>query len=92
MKTRIATDIAQSEDDHSIETKRRHAVQGTCFSGYIDMLDVHLPVVVSARNADKREPPAHSTFRALQSAPLARLAANGTEHAHVRAVAILGYN
>jgi hypothetical protein len=33
-----------------------------------------------------------STYRALQALPLARLAANSNEHAHVRAVAILGYN
>jgi hypothetical protein len=48
-----------------------------------------------ARNdvkAVKHERDAHSACRALQVAPLARLAANGAEHAHVRAVAILGYN
>ena len=44
------------------------------------------------QNAEARGPEAHSTFRALQALPLARLAANGTDHAHVRAVAILGYN
>jgi len=45
-----------------------------------------------ARNAVKHEQDAHSACRALQVAPLARLASNGAEHAHVRAVAILGYN
>jgi len=44
------------------------------------------------RNPDSRGRDSHSTFRALQALPLARLAANGTDHAHVRAVAILGYN
>ena len=44
------------------------------------------------RNSDSRGRDSHSTFRALQALPLARLAANGTDHAHVRAVAILGYN
>jgi hypothetical protein len=45
-----------------------------------------------AQNTDMRGRDLHSTFRALQSSPLVRLASNGTEHAHVRAVAILGYN
>lgn len=31
-------------------------------------------------------------FRALQTPPLSRLASNGTEQAHVRTSAILGYN
>ncbi|BCG01411.1 hypothetical protein PPGU19_059790 (plasmid) [Paraburkholderia sp. PGU19] len=44
------------------------------------------------QNASARVRDPHSTFRALQALPLARLAANGTDHAHVRAVAILGYN
>ncbi|MFP3550350.1 hypothetical protein SB861_06505 [Paraburkholderia sp. SIMBA_049] len=44
------------------------------------------------QNASARGSDPHSTFRALQVLPLARLAANGTDHAHVRAVAILGYN
>ena len=46
----------------------------------------------SPQNPDARVRDSHSTFRALQVLPLARLAANGTDHAHVRAVAILGYN
>ncbi len=46
----------------------------------------------TARHAAEPERQRLSTFRALQTVPLARLAANGTEHAHVRAVAILGYN
>ncbi|CAB3724644.1 hypothetical protein R8871_05183 [Paraburkholderia graminis C4D1M] len=33
-----------------------------------------------------------SMFRAFQTAPLSRLASNGTEQAHVRTSAILGYN
>ncbi|MEM5344980.1 hypothetical protein [Paraburkholderia azotifigens] len=52
----------------------------------------------AARRARPTEQPAmrsrdhHSMYRALQALPLARLAANGNEHAHVRPVAILGYN
>jgi hypothetical protein len=41
---------------------------------------------------DARWRASRSAFRALQALPLSRLASNGTEHAHVRAVAILGYN
>ncbi|CAD6555148.1 hypothetical protein ACFQ3P_26880 [Paraburkholderia sabiae] len=42
------------------------------------------------RATRSRDP--RSMYRALQTLPLARLATNGNEHAHVRAVAILGYN
>ncbi|SDD72235.1 hypothetical protein [Paraburkholderia lycopersici] len=34
----------------------------------------------------------NSTYRALQTSPLSRLASNGNEQAHVRTSAILGYN
>jgi hypothetical protein len=33
-----------------------------------------------------------SAYRAMHQPPLSMLASNGTEHAHVRTVAILGYN
>jgi len=33
-----------------------------------------------------------SVYRAMQRPPLSALAANDNDHAHVRAVAILGYN
>ncbi|WP_035512873.1 hypothetical protein [Paraburkholderia nodosa] len=39
-----------------------------------------------------RAPAPHSTYRALQTSPLSRLASNGNEQAHVRTCAILGYN
>jgi hypothetical protein len=42
------------------------------------------------RNARTGAP--HSAWRAMQSAPLSVLASNESEHAHVLAVAILGYN
>ncbi|MFM0117611.1 hypothetical protein P0D73_02085 [Paraburkholderia sp. RL18-101-BIB-B] len=42
------------------------------------------------RNARAGAP--HSAWRAMQSAPLSVLASNESEHAHVLAVAILGYN
>jgi hypothetical protein len=40
-------------------------------------------------SAGSRQP---SVYRAMHQPPLSVLASNGTEHAHVRTVAILGYN
>jgi hypothetical protein len=47
---------------------------------------------VAARAGSAHGVRTSSVYRALQRPPLSGLASNGNDHAHVRAVAILGYN
>jgi hypothetical protein len=47
---------------------------------------------VAARAGGAQGVRTSSVYRALQRPPLSGLASNGNDHAHVRAVAILGYN
>ncbi len=47
---------------------------------------------VSSLPANAKSGPDCSAWRAMQKPPLSVLASNSSEHAHVLAVAILGYN
>ena len=46
MKALTGNDVAISEDEQSIETKRHNAIKGAFLSEFIDMFDIYLPVVV----------------------------------------------